>query len=140
MWITRNYGYLPEHLSSPLVFIWVGFARFLVFCRYLFLPLSFLVVVLSVLLQFTVSDNHFGIFKFFSAFLIKSSKRDVVMMCNLLECFFFNYLQGNFPNYTSVYKTVFFTVILSRITFDHDLVDLYRISASTIKTDTFLLP
>ena len=50
------------------------------------------------ILQFTISDSHFGICKLFLAFLIKSSKRDVVMMCNLLECFL-NYLQENFSSY-----------------------------------------
>jgi len=103
---------LPEHLSSPLAFIWVRLARFLVFCaifrRSLFFPLSFFVVVLSALLQFTVSDNHCGIFKLFLAFLIKSSKRDVVMMCNLSEWFFCFFLTIYKETFQIIYKKVFY--------------------------------
>jgi len=64
---------LPEHLSLPLVFSRLFLTRTLVLCvcfvdRCLsFCPfvLSLLVIVLSVLLRFTDSDYHFGIFKLF---------------------------------------------------------------------------
>ena len=61
----------PEHLSSPPVFSAVRVSRSLVlcvvFCRSLFVILSFflLVIVLSVLLRFTAYDYHFSTFKLF---------------------------------------------------------------------------
>ena len=61
---------LPEHLSSPPVFIGVRVTRSLVlyvFCRSLFVPLYLflLAIVLSVLLRYTDSDFPFGTFKLF---------------------------------------------------------------------------
>ena len=57
---------LPEHLSSPLVLVGFVFPCSLVlcvmFCRSLFVLLSFLAIMLSVLRRFTASDYPFGIF------------------------------------------------------------------------------
>ena len=60
---------LPEHLSSPSIFSGVRITRSLVlcvmFCRLLFVLLSFflLAIVLSVLFRFTDSDYPFSVFK-----------------------------------------------------------------------------
>jgi hypothetical protein len=61
---------LPEHLSSPPGFSGVPVTRSLVLCvcfadRCLSFVLFLLVIVLSVLLQYTDSDYPFGIFKIF---------------------------------------------------------------------------
>ena len=70
-----------EHLTSPLVFSGVCVAWYLVFCvmfcRSLFVLLSFLAIVLSVL-QFTASDCPFGIFKTFIS--------DYDNRCSVLHC------------------------------------------------------
>jgi len=59
----RNFPPLPEHPSLSPVFSGVRVARSLVFCVvFVRFPL---VIVLSVLLQFTDSDYPFGIFKLF---------------------------------------------------------------------------
>jgi hypothetical protein len=60
----------PEHLSSPPVFGGVRVTRSLVLyvCfvdRCFLLSFFFFAIVLSVLLRYTVSDCHFGIFKLF---------------------------------------------------------------------------
>jgi hypothetical protein len=52
---------LLEHTSSSLVISTICVAQSLFFCVVLFL----LYIVLSVLLRFTTSDYHFGIFKLF---------------------------------------------------------------------------
>jgi hypothetical protein len=68
---------LPEHLSSPPVFLWGScyliFSFMCMFCRLLFvlLYIFFLGIVLSVLLRFTDSDCPFGIFKLFLKELIQ---------------------------------------------------------------------
>jgi len=60
---------LPGHMSSPLVPCVIRVAQSLVFyavfCRPLFLLLSFvfLAIVLSVRLRYTASNYRFGIFK-----------------------------------------------------------------------------
>jgi hypothetical protein len=63
-WYTKAINSFVSHL----VFSWICFAPSLVFsvvfCRSLFV-LSLLVIVLSVLHRFTVSDYPFGIFKLF---------------------------------------------------------------------------
>jgi hypothetical protein len=61
---------LPEHLSSSLVFSGVRVTRALVLCvcfvdRCLFFLLFLLSIVMSVILRYTDSDCHFGIFKMF---------------------------------------------------------------------------
>jgi len=59
----------PVHLSSPPVFSGVRLSRSLVFCvvfcRWLFVPLSCFPLIFSVLLVFSYSDCTFGIFKLF---------------------------------------------------------------------------
>jgi len=59
---------IPQHLSWPPVFSWVRVNRSLVLCVcFVDRCLSFCTfsIVLSVLLRFTDSDYHFGIFKLF---------------------------------------------------------------------------
>ena len=60
---------LPVHLSSPPIFSGVRVTRSLVLyvcfidCCLSFCPLSFLVILLSILLRFMDCDYHFGIFQ-----------------------------------------------------------------------------
>jgi hypothetical protein len=67
---------LMKHMNSPPVFSGVrvdwSLVLFVVFCRSLFV-LFLLTIVLSVLLRFTDSDHHFGVFKLFLEVRLGSS-------------------------------------------------------------------
>jgi hypothetical protein len=90
---------LPEHMSSSTDFSGVCGARSavfcVVFCRSLFVPLSFflLTIVLPVLLRFVDSDYPFGIFKLFLH--LKMTFRLLVFFSKGIQCIQFDWTMNN---------------------------------------------